>query len=92
MARNKTVVGPKKSRILDKARNGEGTPFRASPRFDDDLDRWSVAVRMPKTSSHFPSVFHFGADCFVPCPFPWSFGGVPLVSCGFPPFAMTLLL
>ena len=64
----------------------------ASPRFGDDLDRWSVAVRMLKTASHFPPVVHFWPDCFGPCLVPWSLGGVSFGSCGFPPFAMTVLL
>jgi len=73
-------------------KTGEGTSVDRSPRVQNDFDRWSVAVRMPKTPSHFPSVFHFGADCFGSCPFPWSFGGASFGLWGLPPFAMTVLL
>jgi hypothetical protein len=60
------VAEPSESCILDGRKKRQGDAFEASPRFVNDCDRWSVAVRMPKTPSHFPSVFHFGADCFGP--------------------------
>ena len=43
---------------------------------DNNFDRWSVAVRMPRTPSHFPSVFHFEAACFGSWSFTGPFGGV----------------
>lgn len=52
--------------------NRKGTRQSASLCFDDDFGRWSVAVCTLKTASHFPPVFHFGGDFFVPwsCPLP----------------------
>ena len=58
----------------------------------DDLDRWSVAVRVLNTACHFPPVVHFWPDCFGPWPAPLSLGGVSFGSCGLPPLAMTVLL
>ena len=56
------------------------------------MDRWSVAVRMPKTPRHFPPVVHLSPDFLAPWPFPLVFGAGFFASCGFPPFAMTMLL